>query len=80
MDTGSFRCSQNSILFSEEKEEGSSSDWSSSDEDDDSDSTAINPLRPSTQSALHAQWCVCVCVCVCVCACELSLAHNRICG
>ena len=44
VDTGSFRCSQNSILFSEEKEEGSSSDWSTSDEDDDSDSAAIKTL------------------------------------
>ena len=44
------------LLFSEEKEKGLSSDWYSSDEDDDSDSAAINPLCPSTHSALQAQW------------------------
>ena len=34
--------------------ESSSSDWSSSDEDDDEGDEA--PLRPSTHSALQAQW------------------------
>ena len=58
VDIGSFSCSiaHRTLLFSEEKEEGSSSDWSSSDKDDDNDSAAINPLRPSTHSALQAQW------------------------
>ena len=39
------------MLFVGDKD--SSSDWSSSDEEEDED---INPLRPSTHSALQAQW------------------------
>ena len=42
--------------ISGEKEEESSSDWSSSDEDEDGDDANFNPLRPSTHSALQAQW------------------------
>ena len=39
---------------SSSSDESSSSDWSSSDEDDDEGDEA--PLRPSTHSALQAQW------------------------
>ena len=42
--------------ISGEKEKESSSDWSSSDEDEDGDDANFNTLRPSTHSALQAQW------------------------
>ena len=44
------------LSISGEKEKESSSDWSSSDEDEDGDDANFNPLRPSTHSALQAQW------------------------
>ena len=44
------------LSISGEKEKESSSDWSSSDEDEDGDDVNFNPLRPSTHSALQAQW------------------------
>ena len=44
------------LTISGEKDKESSSDWSSSDEDEDGDDANFNPLRPSTHSALQAQW------------------------
>ena len=41
------------VCLESDGDKDSSSDWSSSDEDDDS---TVNPLRPTSHSALKAQW------------------------